>query len=46
MIPFGIVASLSLAYFGMLFAVAVGLLGGYLPARRAARVKLIDLLRE
>ncbi len=31
---------------GMLFAVGVGVLGGYLPARRAARIKLIDLLRE
>ncbi len=31
---------------GMMFAVAVGALGGYLPARRAARIKLIDLLRE
>ena len=31
---------------GMLFAIAVGILGGYLPARRAARLRLIDLLRE
>jgi putative ABC transport system permease protein len=31
---------------GLMFAVAVGILGGYLPARRAARTKLIELLRE
>ncbi|MBP1595464.1 MAG: hypothetical protein H6Q05_841 [Acidobacteria bacterium] len=31
---------------GILFAVTVGILGGYLPARRAARLRLIDLLRE
>jgi putative ABC transport system permease protein len=31
---------------GVLFAVVVGVLGGYLPARRAARMKLIDLLRD
>jgi putative ABC transport system permease protein len=31
---------------GMIFALAVGIVGGYLPARRAARLKLIELLRE
>jgi putative ABC transport system permease protein len=31
---------------GMIFAVLVGMLGGYLPARRAARGRLIELLRE
>jgi ABC-type antimicrobial peptide transport system permease subunit len=31
---------------GLAFATLVGALGGYLPARRAARVKLIDLMRE
>jgi putative ABC transport system permease protein len=31
---------------GLLYAVAVGIAGGLLPARRAARVKLIDILRD
>ncbi len=31
---------------GVIFGVAVGVIGGYLPARRAARTRLIDLLRE
>ena len=31
---------------GMVFAAVVGILGGGLPARRAARIKLIDALRE
>jgi putative ABC transport system permease protein len=31
---------------GMIFAVAVGVVGGYLPARHAARVKLIEILRD
>jgi len=31
---------------GLIFAAAVGILGGYLPARRAARIKLVQLLRD
>jgi len=31
---------------GLAYAAAVGALGGYLPARRAARMKLIDAIRE
>ena len=31
---------------GMAFAVGVGILGGFFPARRAARVKLIELLKD
>ncbi|GAB4236297.1 MAG: ABC transporter permease [Acidobacteriota bacterium] len=31
---------------GLAYALVVGLLGGFLPARRAATVKLIDVLRE
>jgi putative ABC transport system permease protein len=31
---------------GLIFAAAVGVLGGYLPARRAARIKLVQLLRD
>ena len=31
---------------GLVYATLVGALGGYLPARRAARVKLIDIMRE
>ena len=31
---------------GMIFAVAVGVVGGYLPARHAARVRLIEILRD
>jgi putative ABC transport system permease protein len=31
---------------GMIFALAVGIIGGFLPARRAAAVRLIDLLKE
>jgi putative ABC transport system permease protein len=31
---------------GLAYAAAVGALGGYLPARRAARMKLIDVIRE
>jgi putative ABC transport system permease protein len=31
---------------GMIFAAIVGILGGGLPARRAARIKLIDALRD
>ena len=30
---------------GLIYAAAVGALGGYLPARRAARAKLIDIMR-
>ncbi len=30
---------------GLIYSAAVGLLGGYLPARRAARAKLIDIMR-
>lgn len=30
---------------GLVYAAVVGLLGGYLPARRAARAKLIDIMR-
>jgi putative ABC transport system permease protein len=32
--------------FGLLFALVVGMVGGFLPARRAATVRLIDVLRE
>jgi len=31
---------------GMLFALAVGIVGGYLPARHAARAKLVEILRD
>lgn len=31
---------------GLAYAAGVGALGGYLPARRAARMKLIDVIRE
>jgi putative ABC transport system permease protein len=31
---------------GMLFALVVGIVGGFLPARRAASVRLIDVLRQ
>jgi len=31
---------------GLIFALGVGILGGYLPARRAARVKLLEILRD
>jgi ABC-type lipoprotein release transport system permease subunit len=31
---------------GMIFALIVGIAGGYLPARRAARLRLIELLKE
>lgn len=30
---------------GLLYSAVVGMLGGYLPARRAARAKLIDIMR-
>lgn len=30
---------------GLLFALIVGVIGGFLPARRAARMRLIDILR-
>jgi len=31
---------------GLIFSLIVGILGGYLPARRAARTRLIDVMRE
>jgi ABC-type antimicrobial peptide transport system permease subunit len=31
---------------GMLFAIVVGAVGGYLPARHAARAKLVEILRD
>ena len=31
---------------GVLFAVVVGVVGGYLPARHAARAKLVEILRD
>ena len=31
---------------GLVFSLVVGITGGYLPARRAARVRLIELLRD
>jgi len=31
---------------GILFALVVGVLGGYLPARRASKVKLADVMKE
>ncbi len=31
---------------GLVFAIAVGILGGYLPARRAARIRLIEIIRD
>jgi putative ABC transport system permease protein len=31
---------------GLAFAVAVGILGGYLPARRAARIRLMEVMRD
>lgn len=31
---------------GMIYAVVLGILGGFLPARRAASVQLIDVLKE
>ncbi len=31
---------------GLLFSLAVGIVGGFLPARRAARLKLIDVMRD
>ena len=31
---------------GLLYGAAVGAAGGYLPARRAAQIRLIDLMRE
>jgi putative ABC transport system permease protein len=30
---------------GLLYAAVVGALGGYLPARRAAHARLIDIMR-
>jgi putative ABC transport system permease protein len=32
--------------FGLAYSALVGAVGGYLPARRAARLKLIDIMRE
>ena len=31
---------------GMIFSLIVGIIGGFLPARRAASVRLIDVLRQ
>ncbi len=31
---------------GLLFSLVVGIVGGFLPARRAARLKLIDVMRD
>lgn len=31
---------------GLLFSLTVGIVGGFLPARRAARLKLIDVMRD
>jgi ABC-type antimicrobial peptide transport system permease subunit len=31
---------------GLVFAVAVGMVGGFLPARRAGHVKLIEIIRD
>ncbi len=31
---------------GLVFAMAVGIVGGYLPARRASRIRLVELLKE
>jgi putative ABC transport system permease protein len=33
-------------FWGLLFSVVVGTLGGFLPARRASHTKLIDILKE
>jgi len=38
--------TLRVLLYALLFAALVGALGGYLPARRAAHTKLIDVLRE
>jgi ABC-type antimicrobial peptide transport system permease subunit len=33
-------------FWGMVFSLIVGVIGGFLPARRAASVRLIDVLRQ
>jgi putative ABC transport system permease protein len=45
-ILFNFQLSTSLILSGMLFAVAIGLFGGFFPAARAARLKIINALRE
>jgi putative ABC transport system permease protein len=35
-----------IAFEALIFALAMGLLGGFIPAWRAARLKIIDCLRE
>ena len=45
-ILFNFQLSWSLIFSGMVFAVAIGLFGGFFPAARAARLKIINALRE
>jgi len=45
-ILFNFQLSPSLIISGMVFAVAIGLFGGFFPAARAARLKIINALRE
>jgi putative ABC transport system permease protein len=45
-LAFGFELTPSIAAFTMAFAVAMGFVGGLLPAWRAARLKIVDALRE
>jgi ABC-type antimicrobial peptide transport system permease subunit len=45
-LAFGFVLTPGIVGQTLLFALVMGLLGGFLPARRAARLKIVDALRE
>ena len=35
-----------IALYALLFAIAMGVVGGFIPAWRAARLRIVDCLRE
>ena len=46
LVVLGGLAHFSLVVGGLVFSLAMGLLGGFFPAARAARLKIINALRE
>jgi ABC-type antimicrobial peptide transport system permease subunit len=45
-LAFGFDLNRHIVLYSLLFSLVMGMVGGFLPARRAARLKIVDALRE